>query len=95
MTVSGPNYFKGSPIVTSPWIAQDSQTWLALGESTKKEGRSVGGPEKFVLVPQRQRWDWKEHIQKGEINVTIDTLPANTLVLTLDSAAVNLTQEVS
>jgi len=96
MTVSGPNYRNGSPVVTSPWIARDTQTWLALFDesSTKKEGRTVGGPQKFVLIPQKQTWDWKDYVQNGEVNITITTLPSNTRVLTLDSTAVNLTQEV-
>lgn len=93
MTLSGLNLTKGT-VVTSPWIARDTQTWLALNETSKKEGRSVGGPQKFVLVPQKQTWDWKEFVHNGEINLTVDTLPPNTFVLTLDTTAVNLTQEV-
>ncbi len=92
MTLSGEA--NASSVVTSPWIARDTQTWLALSENDKKEGRAVGGSKKFILIPQKQTWNWKDYVVNGDVNITLDTLPSNTMVLTLDSTAVNLTQEV-
>lgn len=95
MTLSGgPTFPKGASVVTSAWIARDTQTWLALAESSKKEGRVIGGSKKFVLIPQQQSWNWKDFVSNGDVNITLETLPPNTMVLTLDSTAVNLTQEV-
>lgn len=95
MTLSGgPGYPNGSSVVTAPWIARDTQTWLALSENVKKEGRAVGGSKKYVLIPQKQSWNWKDYVINGDVNITLETLPPNTMVLTLDSTAVNLTQEV-
>ncbi len=93
MSVAGKQFVPDADIVTSPWIAQDNQLWLALGESTQF-GRPVSNPEKFILVPQRQRWDWKHFVQTGQVNATITSLPEDTVVLTLDNSVVNLTQSV-
>jgi len=93
MTVAGKTFKLEADIVTSPWIAQDNQLWMALGESTQS-GKPVSNPEKFVLVPQRQSWDWKDFVESGKINATIESLPEETVVLTLDNSIVNLTQSI-
>ncbi|ODM91714.1 hypothetical protein Ocin01_14970 [Orchesella cincta] len=93
MTVAGKQFKLEADIVTSPWIAQDNQLWLALAESTQS-GKPVSNPEKFVLVPQRQSWDWKDFLETGKINATIESLPEETVVLTLDNNIVNLTQSL-
>lgn len=94
MMVDGKEFKENADIVTGPWIAQDNQLWLALGESTQ-HGRPISNPEKFFLLPQRQTWEWKKYVETGKINATMGSLPENTVVLTLDNNAVNLTQSVS
>ncbi|ODM97847.1 hypothetical protein Ocin01_08840 [Orchesella cincta] len=75
MTVAGKQFKLEADIVTSPWIAQDNQLWLALAESTQS-GKPVSN--------RRNR----------KINATIESLPEETVVLTLDNNIVNLTQSL-
>lgn len=93
MTVAGKEFKLDADVITYPWIAQDNQLWLALGENSVT-GKPRSNPEKFVLVPQRQSWDWKRYVDAGSINATIENLPEETVVLTLDNHVVNLTQSV-
>jgi len=96
MTVSGKGFIKNAPIVTSAWVGSDAQIWLALRPKIRQERavKNSQSSETFVLIPKKQRWDWKEKVSSGEFNWKVETLPETTVVLTLDPKVVNLTQEV-
>jgi len=91
MTLAG-GPTKAPSVVSSPWIARDTQTWLALKEISK-QGRTIGNNQKFVLLSQKQSWDWKDYVKSGSVNFSVENLPADTHVLSLDPTAVNLTLE--
>jgi len=98
ITVSGSSFSRDSPIVTSLWTSTDSQKWLALEASSSgrsPNGRVVSGPQKFILISKTQKWSWDLFKVNGTVSLpTLETLPENTVVLSLDNSVGNLTQEM-
>jgi len=89
VTVSGTEVKADVQVVADTWLGTYSQIFMSL-----VSGQTTTGREKFVLVPQKQKWNWEENFQERNTStLSTASLPENTFVLTLDNAG-NLTQEI-